>query len=257
MKEMISIMLIGAFFGTFGTTIGGIIGIINKNDTDKFISFVLSLSAGLMFSVVSFELIPESLIIGDISITIVAILLGIFCITICDIFVKKKIEINEYKVNFSEKYKKEVMDKKRFIKTGIIIALGLGIHNFPEGIAIGSGMDISRELGIALAITICLHDIPEGISMAVPLKKGGMKHRKILIYILLSGMITGIGALIGGIVGKISNEVISMCLSFASGAMIYIVVAELIPTYTSIYKGKITSIGNIIGIILGLILTTV
>ena len=59
--------------------------------------------------------------------------------------------------------------------------------------------------------------------MAIPMKNGGMKPYKILIYVILSGIATGFGALIGAIVGSISTLVISICLSFAAGAMLYIV----------------------------------
>lgn len=82
-----------------------------------------------------------------------------------------------------------------------------------------------------MAIAICLHDIPEGISMAVPMKNGGMKASKVIYYVVLSGVTTGIGAFVGSIIGSISETVIAMCLSFAAGAMLYIVSRR---TYTRI-----------------------
>ena len=89
--------------------------------------------------------------------------------------------------------------------------------------AIGSGFESSLKLGLSLAIAICLHDIPEGISMAVPMKNGGMKISKVIYYVVLSGITTGIGAFFGAIVGSISESVIAICLSFAARAMLYIV----------------------------------
>ena len=129
----------------------------------------------------------------------------------------------------------------------------MAIHNFPEGLAIGSGFGASLTLGYSLAIAICIHDIPEGISMAVPMKNGGMKAPKVLYYVILSGVTTGIGALIGKIIGGISQDVIAVCLSFAAGAMLYIVSGELIPESNKIYEGKASTIGTIIGFVLGLI----
>ena len=76
---------------------------------------------------------------------------------------------------------------------------------------------------MSLAIAICFHDIPEGISMAIPMKNGGMKPSKVIFYVILSGITTGIGAFFGAIIGSISEQVISICLSFAAGAMLYIV----------------------------------
>ena len=72
---------------------------------------------------------------------------------------------------------------------------------------------------------------PEGISMAVPMKNGGMKISKVIFYVILSGITTGIGAFFGAIIGSISQVVISICLSFAAGAMLYIVSRR---TYTRI-----------------------
>ena len=91
--------------------------------------------------------------------------------------------------------------------------------------------------------------------MAVPMKAGGMSKTKIIIYVILSGITTGIGAFWGAIIGKISQAIIAICLSFAAGAMLYIVSGELTPEANSLYRGKLTAIGNILGIILGILAT--
>lgn len=89
--------------------------------------------------------------------------------------------------------------------------------------------------------------------MAVPMKSGGMKKSKVIFYVIMSGITTGIGAFFGALVGGISEAIIAMCLSFAAGAMLYIVSGELIPESNSLYHGRMTSIGNIFGFILGMI----
>lgn len=118
--------------------------------------------------------------------------------------------------------------------------------------AIGSGFEASTALGFSLAIAICLHDVPEGISMAIPMKNGGMKPWKVMLYVILSGIATGFGALIGALVGTISVKVIAMCLAFAAGAMLYIVSGELIPESNKLYQGRISAIGNMAGFLIGL-----
>lgn len=138
-------------------------------------------------------------------------------------------------------------------KTGIIVGIGLAIHNFPEGLAIGSGFSASAKLGITLAIAIALHDVPEGISMAVPMRNGGMRAYKVVLYTFLSGVTTGIGAFFGVLIGTISEQLISICLGFAAGAMLYISAGELIPESHKIYKGRMAYIGNILGFIIGII----
>ena len=153
--------LIGLFFGTFGTTIGGIIGISLKNTSNKLLSFILSFASGLMLAVVCFDLIPESMEIGSISNTIVGIIFGVFCMIICDILVGKRFN-NKTKINVRGAPLGDPLYKKNLLKTGIIVGIGLAIHNIPEGLAIGSSFDASIKLGYSLALAICLHDIPEG-----------------------------------------------------------------------------------------------
>lgn len=242
MNYLFKTTLIGLFFGTFGTTIGGIIGVLLKSTSKKFLSFILSLASGLMLSIVCFELIPESMEITNISNTIIGVILGVVCMIACDILVQKQFSNTKNQVN-------------SLLKTGIIVSIGLAIHNFPEGLAIGSSFEASIKLGYSLAIAICLHDIPEGISMGVPMKSGGMKISKIILYIVMSGVTTGIGAFFGALVGSISEGIIAICLSFAAGAMLYIVSGELIPESNKLYKGKLSSIGNIIGFIIGIFAT--
>lgn len=238
---MLEISLLGLFFGTIGTTIGGIIGIFLKKNSNKFLSFILSFASGLMLAVICFDLIPEAIEISSIYSTVLGIILGIVIMMICDSTVQNKFNA-----------KKIASKQANLLKTGIIVGIGLALHNIPEGLAIGSGFDSSTELGFSLAIAICLHDIPEGISMAIPMKNGGMGRWKVITCVILSGIATGVGALIGAIVGNISSQVIAICLAFAAGAMLYIVSGELIPESNSLYNGRMTAIGNMLGFIIGL-----
>ena len=152
MQEIIKTTMIGLFFGTFGTTIGGIIGVVTKKHSKKFLSFVLAFASGLMMAIICFDLIPEALEISNIVNAIIGILLGIMMMIFCDKLVEKKFMIEEA----------DASKHNTLLKTGIIVSIGLAIHNFPEGLAIGSGFGASIKLGLSLAIAICLHDIPEG-----------------------------------------------------------------------------------------------
>ncbi len=242
MEHLIKTTLLGLFFGTFGTTLGGIIGVVLKRNSNKFLSFILSLASGLMTAIVCFELIPEALEIANVLMVLCGIFIGIMLMIFCDIIVDNKF-----------KNVKQHDKKGSLMKTGIVVSIGLAIHNFPEGLAIGSGFEASLTLGYTLALAIAFHDIPEGISMAVPMKNGGMSPLRVLFYVVLSGVTTGIGAFFGAIIGGISQNVIAICLSFAAGAMLYIVSGELTPESNSLYSGKLPSIGNIVGFILGML----
>lgn len=240
MEHLIKTTLLGLFFGTFGTTLGGVIGVTFKRTSYKFLSFILSLASGLMTSIVCFELMPEALNMSGIFTILCGVVIGIFMMIFCDIIVKQR--FGNTKVGNKN---------QSLLKTGIIVSIGLAIHNIPEGLAIGSGFEASLTLGYSLAIAIALHDIPEGISMAVPMKKGGMSTKRVLTYVIMSGVTTGMGALIGAIIGNISEQVISMCLAFAAGAMLYIASGELTPESNKLYSGRWNTFGNILGFLLG------
>ena len=245
MEDIIKTTLIGLFFGTFGTTIGGVIGVKFKNPSKKFLSFILSFASGLMLAIVCFDLLPEAFELSSLPIAFLGIMIGIIAMIFCDVLVDKKFN------------SKSIRKQNTLLKTGMIVSIGLALHNFPEGLAIGSGFGASLKLGLSLAIAICLHDIPEGISMAVPMKNGGMKVSKVIFYVILSGITTGIGAFFGAILGGVSKSVISVCLSFAAGAMIYIVSGELIPESNQLYHGRMTAIGNMLGLLIGIIAMSV
>jgi len=151
-NEILKTTILGLFFGTFGTTLGGIIGVVIKKQSNKFLSFILSFASGLMMAVICFDLIPEALGISNLSNVLIGVIIGIMAMIFCDILVEKKFNNNH---RFDG-------NKNNLLKTGIIVSIGLAIHNFPEGLAIGSGFEASMKLGFSLALAICLHDIPEG-----------------------------------------------------------------------------------------------
>ena len=105
-----------------------------------------------MLAIICFDLIPEALEITSIATVILGILLGIIVMIGCDVVVQRK---------FNRKAQNQ--QKSQLLKTGMVVSIGLALHNFPEGLAIGSGFGASLTLGYSLAIAICLHDIPEGI----------------------------------------------------------------------------------------------
>ena len=224
-----------------------------------------------MIAIVCFDLLPEAFSLTNLLTVFIGIIFGIIVMIGCDLLVEKKFsqkrlfvkqnsikvmqeseEIVKGKESKGSKIKKNELAGNTLLKTGIIVSVGLALHNFPEGLAIGSGFGASLKLGLSLAIAICLHDIPEGISMAVPMKNGGMKPGKVIFYVVLSGVTTGIGAFFGSLIGGISQSIIAMCLAFAAGAMIYIVSGELIPESNKLYHGRMTAIGNIAGLLLGI-----
>ena len=154
MEGLLKTTILGMFFGTLGTMMGGILGVTIKKHSNKFLSFILSFASGLMMAIICFDLIPEAFEITEIQVILFGLILGIGSMIICDDLVKRKIN---KKIGQKEK-------ENSLLKTGIIVSIGLAIHNFPEGLAIGSGFESSMQLGLSLAIAIALHDVPEPIA---------------------------------------------------------------------------------------------
>ncbi len=114
--------------------------------------------------------------------------------------------------------------------SGILLAIGLTIHNAPEGIAMGVGFLAASALGISMTIAIALHNIPEGLAIAVPLMQAEYSRKKILLIAFLSGMAEPIACIIAIFaLQSVSTLTLAFFLAFAGGAMIYIVSDELIP----------------------------
>ena len=151
MESIGTIAIYGLIFGMMGTTFGGIIGACLQVHSNKILSFVLEFAAGLMTAIICFDLIPEALEFSNMGGCMIGIMIGVLVMILCDEVIKH--------MDFA---KKNIHNNTLF-KTGMIICVGLAVHNFPEGLAIGSGFDASTSLGLSLAIAIAIHDVPEGM----------------------------------------------------------------------------------------------
>jgi len=243
MEYLIRVSVIGFLSGLIGTGSGGLAAFFMDKKGNRFMSFVLEFSAGLMMAVVCFDLLPEAFELGGLKFGVLGIILGATVI----------IYLEDVFNRFHSQ--KALGSCTGLLRAGILMGMGIALHNLPEGIAIGSGFGASIRLGLGLAFAIAVHDIPEGLAMALPMKAGGMKSCRVLVYTILAGIPTGVGAFIGALLGEISDSIISLCLGFAGGAMLYIVCGDIIPESKTIYKGRISTIGNILGIILGIIIS--
>lgn len=187
-------------------------------------------------SIVCFNLLPTALTLAPFSLFVLGIMIGILIMTLSEgLFID---------------------EKQNSIAIGLSTTLGITIHHFLEGMAVGSGFEAEKALGVSLMIAIMLHDVPEGISIALPLRVGGMKPTKAIFLALGAGLPTGLGAIMGAWLGRISVRYIPMSLAIAGGAMLYIVFMNILDESRRLYEGRLSSIGSIIGMISGIILCT-
>jgi ZIP family zinc transporter len=136
---------------------------------------------------------------------------------------------------------------KRLYKTGLLLALGITIHNLPEGIAVGAGYMHAPQFGILIAMAILLHNIPEGIATALPLYKSGMDKWKAVRIALFSGLVEPVGAIVAAVFLDVFQILVPASLAFAGGVMMFITLDELIPAAREHGHQHSTAVGIIFG----------
>jgi ZIP family zinc transporter len=250
LNNLLFSVLVGTGAGIIGTGLGGAIAFLLNNPGKRFLSTLLSFSSGLMIAVTCFDLMPNAISIGSLFHGLTGIVAGTVMIIICQELIFR---------TDRKKRSGQVLGvrSKNYLRTGILMGIGIALHNFPEGLAIGSGFTAVESYGIGLSLVIAMHDIPEGIAMATPMRMGGMKKPLVFLSALLAGVPTGIGALIGYLLGEISPYFISLCLGFAGGAMLYITCNELIPESNDLHRGRISSVGLVCGVIAGIWISSI
>ena len=237
------IIFFGLAAGVVGTGLGGLIAFAVNRRGVRFMSFIMEFSAGLMLSVVCFDLLPHAFEHAGLTAVLTGMLAGMLFV---------------FAVSSGHRYEGGApgTDSERGLtRIGITMAVSIAVHNLPEGMAIGAGFESSLRLGLSLAAVIFCHNIPEGMALVLPFRAAGMKPARGTLISVLAGLPMVAGAAIGTAAGQISAWIISLCLAIAAGAMLYVVMADMIPYSKSIYTGRISSIGNILGVILGIIIT--
>ncbi len=272
---ILTIILMTFIAGVIGTGLGGFIGVCFKNNK-KTVSLLLSFAGGIMLSIVCFDLITEALDLGktngDVTVYLIitGMLAGYLIVFLLNYWIDKNtnhevahIDENHPKAHDDldelihadhfEEHKKDNSVYQLFI-AGIVMASAIALHNLPEGIVIGASFAAKTEnLGLVMAIVIGLHNIPEGMAVSVPLAAGGMNKAKAVAITALSGAPTILGAIIGYYVGSIGDMALAISLSFASGAMLYVVFGELLPESILMWRSKLPAFAVMAGLIVGLL----
>lgn len=237
------VTLFGLAAGVIGSGAGGAVAYFVPQLSERLMGTILGLSAGVMLAVVFMELIPEGISITGFSFPLIGLILGVLVFLLLDNCLPHDHFFSSEKENLP------------FLKKGVLLAIGIALHNLPEGLAIGVGFAASSSLGTTLAILIALHNFPEGMAVALPLIYSGLKRQAVFIITLLTGIPMGIGAFFGAILGALSSLTLGISLGFAAGAMLYIVCDELIPDAYQTAGSHLSILGITAGVILGVIIS--
>lgn len=148
------------------------------------------------------------------------------------------------------------------VKKSTLLVLAITLHNIPEGLAVGiafgslanGGTEGSLAGAITLAIGIGIQNFPEGIAVSMPLRGEGMSRRKSFIYGQFSGMVEPVAAVIGALFVTVMEVLLPYALSFAAGAMIFVVAEEVIPSSQEKGNKDLASMSLMVGFVLMMIL---
>jgi len=233
------------------TGFGGLIVLALGKVSDRVVSFSMGLASGVMLLVAFNSLFLEAAKLLAHLELIIAFSAGALIMIALDLILPH-IELTT----------KKVTDQKtKIYNAGILIAIGITLHNFPEGLVVTAGYAYLPGLGLIIAISILLHNIPEGLATAIPLKAAGMKPRKIAGITFLSGLAEPVAALIGVLIFsfiEINNAaVVGYSLALAAGVMVYITADELIPVAHEYGYKHTVSVGLLLGIIFALLIDVI
>ena len=267
MNGILTALLLTLIAGA-ATGIGGALVLFKKKISSNFLAGALGLSAGVMIFISLAELLPEaqtemaatgSIRHGE-AYTLLAFFVGMGIIMLIDFLIPEyenpheasglSLEAHTPAINILE----QAGSEKALHRLGLMSALAIAIHNFPEGIATFIGALNDPQMGGGITFAIAIHNIPEGIAVAIPIYYATKSKWKALLLATLSGFSEVIGALlcwaataIFGVELTGGGPIFPLILAAVAGIMIYISLDELLPTAEKYGKHHIAIAGVIIG----------
>lgn len=277
-------LIIGILIPFFGTMLGSALVFLLKKEIKPIIQkILLGFASGVMIAASVWSLLIPAIEMAETQgkIAWIPAVIG-FMIGVITLIIVNKIAMNiEQKVMTKniEKEKREgistglddtsiIKDNKQRhkikekVKSTTMLVLAVTLHNIPEGMAVGvafaglltQNSGITLAGAIALALGIAIQNIPEGAIISMPLHSSGKGKFKSFLGGVLSGIVEPIGAIITIMLTKIVVPILPYMLSFAAGAMIYVVASELIPEAQAEKKSNLVTIGVAVGFVIMMLL---
>ena len=231
-------------FAGLSTGIGSTLAFFAKKTNTRFLSLSLGFSAGVMIYVSFVEIFQKAMaeltlpeVLGETKgywVTVGSFFGGMLIIALIDKLIPS-VE-NPHEIHDSTEMTSETMrirrKDKKLMRMGMLSALAIGIHNFPEGLATFAGALHDPAAGVAIAVAIAIHNIPEGIAVSVPVYYATGSKKKAFFYSFASGLSEPVGALLGYFVFMQFFTPVLFGVLFAgvAGIMVFISLDELLPT---------------------------
>lgn len=257
MTEEVLLAFLFTLFAGLATGIGSLLAFFTKTTNTKFLSFALGFSAGVMIYVSLVDIFvkaKESLVgeLGEVGgnwLTVGSFFAGMLLITFIDRLIPNQTNPHELKKIEDMKKPGAVIQDPQLLKTGTFVALAIGIHNFPEGIATFVSTIQDPALGLAIAIAIAIHNIPEGIAVSVPIYYATGDKKKAFKLSFLSGLAEPIGAVVAFLILMpfLNDIMFGVIFAMVAGIMVFISLDELLPAAKKYDEAHISIYGLIGG----------
>ena len=239
------------------TAIGGAIAFITQKDNLKILSLGLGFSAGVMIFISLVDIIPEAYKMlqanfGDIYKWLVfgGFIFGLLISVLIDYFLPDHVDTEEL-LNPDAPEENNNFKHYKLQRAGVLTAVAICVHNFPEGMATFLTTTQSLTMGVSVALAIAIHNIPEGIAVALPIYHATGKKRYAMLYAAMSGITEPIGALVGMFVfGLLLPQIMVGCLmAMVAGIMTYISFDTLLPLAKEYGNWHLSIVGIMSGIL--------
>ena len=248
------IALLMTLFAGLATSIGGCIAFIVKKNNLKALSVGLGFSAGVMIFLSFNEIIPQSaaMLMHNFPhnyniITYGSFILGIVIALLIDYFLPDHIDTDEVLHPDAPMH----MHKHMLKRAGLLTAIAICVHNFPEGMATFLTTTQNITFGFSVALAIAIHNIPEGIAVALPIYHVTGKKRYAMLYATLSGITEPIGAVVGMFIFSmfLPQVLIGALMASVAGIMTYLAFDTLLPLAKEYGDWHLSLTGIISGIL--------
>lgn len=233
-------MLIGSICSALSTGLGALPILFFKKLTHRWRDLLLAFTAGVMVSASMFGLIPQALDVSNTFVVSVGVMMGVTILSLMEKFIPH-IDV--------ERPQKVISDK------AFLVVAALFLHNIPEGLSVGvSYAHVNPELGAIVAIGIGLQNMPEGLLVALFLSYQEISRWKAFLVATLTGVVEIFAALLGYGMTHYVQGLVPYGLSFAAGAMMFIVYKELIPESHGDGNERISTFSFIFGLLAMIVL---
>lgn len=273
MSVYATIFFITALTGAGGLALGGALAAAVHSPSDRAVSLLLRFTAGVMLSVVCFDLVADAAEDTSTLPVLCWIIIGFLCTYLLNCWIDKQAHHSHSHGHEGHSHGHDhhahqhggedngemcACGHHTLRTAGLVLAAAVALHNMPVGMAIGATFAGAAQAaghgGILAALIIGLHNIPEGMSIAAPLLTGGSRPGGAIGIAALSGVPTILGALLGYSMGTMNPLLLGVSLSFAAGAMLYVIFGELLPESEHLWQNRLSGLATMLGMLLGMAL---